>query len=257
MHRADVRVYVDEGMRIGTIEHAAQGGARSKGREDNRGGEPPTGQPRRKGGPDAPRRPSLSSGVVRHGNHAPGDDHLEVFAVELGTDLRQERIVSKRNPLLKVAYNDRRISAGGIATQNGKKCGRDSARRKDTTSARGHPHVPPGTREGSGGAGEKEKMGHSPPLGSHESATTWRMRRLRVETVLIGATKVRSISLATAHGVTRDRNGCLHGVSFETWQFDDQPVFRRPCIHGNVAVLWWGRMREEGFIRRSGSAVLA
>lgn len=80
------------------------------------------------------------------------------------------------------------ISVSGIPApeKEGERCGRwgeeKKIRRLPASSAR--------TRERGG-------MGHSPPLGSHESATTCRMRRLRVETILIGAREKRSISLAT------------------------------------------------------------
>lgn len=41
---------------------------------------------------------------MRHGNHSSGDDHLQVFAVKLGTHLGELRIIPKRDPLLEMTY---------------------------------------------------------------------------------------------------------------------------------------------------------
>ena len=83
------------------------------------------------------RRPSLSCGMVRHRDHASGDDHLEVFAVELGTDLRQKGIVSERYPLLEMSYNGgHRISRGTPASKRKGERKRRPGKGKDTRCGR-------------------------------------------------------------------------------------------------------------------------
>ncbi len=63
----------------------------------------------------APKRSTNSWGIslVRHGYRASWDDHLQVFAVELGAHLGEERIIPEGDPLLEVTCRRGRPHAGG------------------------------------------------------------------------------------------------------------------------------------------------
>ena len=123
-----------------TLRDRARGKSGEAGRKGVVRGEgrPTTRDARQKARPDgATGRLSLSRRMVRHGYHTSGDNDLKVLAVEFCTDLRQKGIVSKRNPLLKVAYNGR-SSRQWAATEHRK--GRAGVwhfgGRKDTRRAR-------------------------------------------------------------------------------------------------------------------------